>query len=93
MLIRTLIAMYLTHPPFQHRSTFRQGIVAGVKPVIYPILVWLLQKTPELKKRAYLARFLVKIEIPDEILQDEQVNDAYVQVSQFHILQFSSQIV
>ncbi|KAM9328911.1 intraflagellar transport protein 81 homolog [Gastrophryne carolinensis] len=54
-------------------SNFRQGLVVGSKPVIYPVLYWLLQKTNELKKRAYLARFLVKLEVPTEFLQDEMV--------------------
>uniref|UniRef100_A0A8D0J2T6 Intraflagellar transport protein 81 homolog n=1 Tax=Sus scrofa TaxID=9823 RepID=A0A8D0J2T6_PIG len=52
-------------------STFRQGLVIGSKPVIYPVLHWLLQRTNELKKRAYLARFLIKLEVPSEFLQDE----------------------
>uniref|UniRef100_A0A8D1U5P5 Intraflagellar transport protein 81 homolog n=1 Tax=Sus scrofa TaxID=9823 RepID=A0A8D1U5P5_PIG len=54
-------------------STFRQGLVIGSKPVIYPVLHWLLQRTNELKKRAYLARFLIKLEVPSEFLQDETV--------------------
>ncbi|XP_012586672.1 PREDICTED: intraflagellar transport protein 81 homolog isoform X2 [Condylura cristata] len=56
-------------------STFRQGLVIGSKPVIYPVLHWLLQRTSELKKRAYLARFLIKLEVPSEFLQDEIVAD------------------
>ncbi|XP_027812298.1 intraflagellar transport protein 81 homolog isoform X2 [Ovis aries] len=56
-------------------STFRQGLVIGSKPVIYPVLHWLLQRTSELKKRAYLARFLIKLEVPSEFLQDETVAD------------------
>ncbi|XP_072271992.1 intraflagellar transport protein 81 homolog [Pyxicephalus adspersus] len=54
-------------------SMFRQGLVVGSKPVIHPVLYWLLQKTNELKKRAYLARFLVKLEVPAEFLQDDAV--------------------
>uniref|UniRef100_A0A8C5LJV5 Intraflagellar transport protein 81 homolog n=1 Tax=Leptobrachium leishanense TaxID=445787 RepID=A0A8C5LJV5_9ANUR len=54
-------------------SAFRQGLVIGSKPVIHPLLHWLLQKTNELKKRAYLSRFLVKLEIPAEFLQDDIV--------------------
>nr|XP_023417788.1 intraflagellar transport protein 81 homolog [Cavia porcellus] len=57
-------------------STFRQGLVIGSKPVVYPVLHWLLQRTNELKKRAYLARFLIKLEVPSEFLQDEIVADA-----------------
>ncbi|NWH62187.1 IFT81 protein, partial [Geococcyx californianus] len=56
-------------------SAFRQGLVTGSKPVIYPVLHWLLQRTSELKKRAYLARFLVKLEVPAEFLQDDTVAD------------------
>ncbi|KAB0355848.1 hypothetical protein FD755_017919 [Muntiacus reevesi] len=56
-------------------STFRQGLVIGSKPVLYPVLHWLLQRTNELKKRAYLARFLIKLEVPSEFLQDETVAD------------------
>eukprot|EP00070_Physeter_catodon_P029123 XP_028336017.1 intraflagellar transport protein 81 homolog isoform X3 [Physeter catodon] len=56
-------------------SNFRQGLVIGSKPVIYPVLHWLLQRTNELKKRAYLARFLIKLEVPSEFLQDETVAD------------------
>ncbi|XP_072443595.1 intraflagellar transport protein 81 homolog isoform X2 [Chiloscyllium punctatum] len=60
-------------------SAFRQGLVTGSKPIIHPILHWLLQRTNELKKRAYLARFLVKVEIPADFLQDDVVADTYHQ--------------
>ncbi|XP_077164194.1 intraflagellar transport protein 81 homolog [Paroedura picta] len=56
-------------------STFRQGLVTGSKPVIHPVLHWLLQRTNELKKRAYLARFLIRVDVPMEFLQDEAVAD------------------
>ncbi|XP_075034432.1 intraflagellar transport protein 81 homolog [Mixophyes fleayi] len=56
-------------------STFRQGLVVGSKPVIHPLLSWLLQKTSELKKRAYLSRFLVKLEVPTDFLQDDIVSE------------------
>uniref|UniRef100_A0A8C0ISK9 Intraflagellar transport protein 81 homolog n=1 Tax=Chelonoidis abingdonii TaxID=106734 RepID=A0A8C0ISK9_CHEAB len=56
-------------------STFRQGLFIGSKPVIHPVLHWLLQRTNELKKRAYLARFLIKLEVPAEFLQDDTVAD------------------
>ncbi|XP_015273163.1 PREDICTED: intraflagellar transport protein 81 homolog [Gekko japonicus] len=56
-------------------STFRQGLVTGSKPVIHPVLHWLLQRTNELKKRAYLARFLIRVDVPMEFLQDDAVAD------------------
>jgi hypothetical protein len=36
---------------------------------------------PELKDRAYLARYLVKIEIPADFMVDTQLADLYEQVS------------
>lgn len=65
---------------FLNRSAFRQGLVTGSKPVIHPVLHWLLQRTNELKKRAYLARFLVKLDVPVEFLQDDTVADINKQV-------------
>ncbi|CAL8247866.1 unnamed protein product [Merluccius merluccius] len=60
-------------------SSFRRGLVTGNKPVIHPLLQWLLQRVPELKKRAYLARYLVKLEVPAEFLQDDVISDTYHQ--------------
>ena len=62
------------------RNAFRQGLVQGDKLVIYHILEWLLQRIPELKKRAYLAKYLVKLEIASEFRADDQVDDLYQQV-------------
>ncbi|XP_054906478.1 intraflagellar transport protein 81 homolog [Poeciliopsis prolifica] len=77
----SLLGMLKYKPPgnLSDVSSFRQGLVTGSKPVVHPILHWLLQKVPELKKRAYLARFLVKLEVPAEFLQDDIVNDTYHQ--------------
>uniref|UniRef100_A0A672I9H1 Intraflagellar transport protein 81 homolog n=1 Tax=Salarias fasciatus TaxID=181472 RepID=A0A672I9H1_SALFA len=61
-------------------NSFRQGLVTGSKPVVHPILHWLLQRVPELKKRAYLARFLCKLEVPAEFLQDDVIIDTYHQL-------------
>ncbi|XP_056273998.1 intraflagellar transport protein 81 homolog isoform X1 [Pseudoliparis swirei] len=72
-----LLGMLKYKPPgnLSDVSIFREGLVAGKKPVVHPILHWLLQRVPELKKRAYLARFLVKLEVPTEFLQDDVIND------------------
>ena len=54
-------------------NTFRQGLLQGEKRIIYPLLQWLLERIRELKTRAYLSRFLVRIEVPADHLQDEAV--------------------
>ena len=58
-------------------SVFRQGIVQGDKPIIYPIIQWLLEHSIELKKRAYLARYLVKLDIPQDIIHDYEVSETH----------------
>ena len=58
-----------------HRNAFRQGLVQGEKPVIYPILQWLFQNMDDLKKRAYLARYLVRIDVPPDQLADQDISE------------------
>jgi len=49
--------------------------------VIHPIFTWLLPRINELKTRAYLAKFLVKVDVPQEIRADIEVEELYQQVS------------
>jgi hypothetical protein len=65
---------------FSSRSLFRQGLVTGEKIVIYPILEWLFHRMADLKKRAYLARYLVKVEVPPDFMADDEVQTLYAQV-------------
>uniref|UniRef100_X1Z4C8 Intraflagellar transport protein 81 homolog n=1 Tax=Capitella teleta TaxID=283909 RepID=X1Z4C8_CAPTE len=68
-------------PPAENSNwaAFRQGIVQGDKAVIHPILEWLLKSIPDLRKRAYLARYLVKIDIPPDFIADEQISELFLQ--------------
>ncbi|CAH8674901.1 unnamed protein product [Schistosoma bovis] len=60
-------------------SLFRQGLVTGDKIIIYSLLEWLLTRMSELKKRAYLAQYLVKVSIPVDFMQDEEIAGLYQQ--------------
>mmetsp|Transcript_51921 Transcript_51921/g.86312 ORF Transcript_51921/g.86312 Transcript_51921/m.86312 type:complete len:680 (+) Transcript_51921:62-2101(+) len=51
----------------------------GNKLQIYPILAWVLSRWPDLQKRAYLARFLVEVPVPQELFQDEDVVSVFQQ--------------
>ena len=42
----------------------------GDKRTLYSILHWILQRVPDLKRRAYLAKFLVTLAIPDDYMMD-----------------------
>ncbi|OXA46468.1 intraflagellar transport protein 81 homolog [Folsomia candida] len=70
-------------------STLRTGLVSGSSKVIYPILAWLLPRVADLQVRAYLAKFLVKVDIPQEIRADIDVEELYQQyeerIEQFKI--------
>ncbi|PRP83233.1 intraflagellar transport protein [Planoprotostelium fungivorum] len=50
---------------------FKQGLTEGNRKVVYPLLSWMLQRIPELRKRAYLAKFLLNFEVPTDMVQDE----------------------
>uniref|UniRef100_T1IZS5 Intraflagellar transport protein 81 homolog n=1 Tax=Strigamia maritima TaxID=126957 RepID=T1IZS5_STRMM len=66
-------------PPMENLNNFRQGLVEGAKQVMYPLLYWLLERIPDLKKRAYLAKYLIKIDVPAEFLSDPEVSDFHLQ--------------
>ncbi len=57
-------------------NTFKEGLANGDKEMIYPILRHLLSKLPELRKRAYLARFLTGVEIPEDMFADPEVSNS-----------------
>lgn len=59
------------------------------KEVVYPAMHWCLQRLPQLKKRAYLARYLMPVEVPMEFMQDQALVDLHesyrqLQVSKAH---------
>ncbi|KAF2366713.1 hypothetical protein FHG87_002527 [Trinorchestia longiramus] len=64
-------------PPDHAMQDFRAGLVAGEKHVVQPIIAWLLQRPDDLKKRAYLAKYLVKVDIPQEFLGDADISEVY----------------
>mmetsp|Transcript_36598 Transcript_36598/g.95838 ORF Transcript_36598/g.95838 Transcript_36598/m.95838 type:complete len:665 (+) Transcript_36598:322-2316(+) len=54
-------------------KAFRASLIGGEKATIYPILQWLLERLEDLKLRAYLGKFLVRLEVPADFLQDQEV--------------------
>lgn len=63
------------------RSHFRRDLILADKDLLINILEWLLKRLPALKKRAYLARFLVKVELSPDVESDQEVQSVYGQVS------------
>ena len=52
-------------------------MVHGEKKTIQHLIYWLISKQPELQRRAYTAKFLVPLEIPDEFLVDEEMRETF----------------
>lgn len=56
---------------------FQNGLISGSKQVVHPILYWLLNNLEPLRKRSYLAKFCVNLEVPEEFLREEQVYEIF----------------
>lgn len=63
--------------PVDMNMQFQRSMVQGDRNVIYPILYFLLSQYQKHKKRAYLAQFLVPIDVPSHYLVDEEMNGVY----------------
>jgi intraflagellar transport protein 81 len=64
--------------PAQQFDDFQDLLLNGDKEILYAIMFWSLQKFDHLKKRAYLAKFLMPVEVP----ADFQGEDLILELSQ-----------
>lgn len=76
------LLVVLKYPPLKSgdegtREAVDKGLAIGEKSVIYPILHWLLDRLPQHKKRAYVARFLYPVDVPQEFMQDEVLQECF----------------
>ncbi|XP_012274186.1 intraflagellar transport protein 81 homolog [Orussus abietinus] len=80
--IRLLSALrILNYQPNKDPMSFRQGLIKGDTEIIHDILKWLLSNMELVRKRTYLSRFLVKIDVPFEYLEDPDISLLYDQYS------------
>lgn len=63
--------------PSDFNPSFQRDVVHGEKKTVQHLLHWLITKLPELQRRAYTAKFLVPLQIPDEFLVDEEMQDTF----------------
>jgi len=76
-LLAFLAVVRFPMPDESEREHYGRTLGAGDKVVIYPILHWVLQRLPQVQKRAYLARFLLPVEIPGEFMQDDMLAEIH----------------
>jgi len=50
-------------------------VVHGDKKTLQHILYWMLSRLPDLSRKAYTAKFLVPLQIPDEFMVDEEMRN------------------
>uniref|UniRef100_A0A5K3EWW8 Intraflagellar transport protein 81 homolog n=1 Tax=Mesocestoides corti TaxID=53468 RepID=A0A5K3EWW8_MESCO len=60
-----------------HLAKFCEGLIVGDKFYIYPILETLLKNFVDYKKRAYLAKYLTKVQLPSDLLRDPELSKLY----------------
>ncbi len=65
---------------------YLSALTSGDKTTIYPIMVWLLQRIPQLQKRTYVARFLMPIGVPFELKQDPNLIELFDQYKDLQVL-------
>lgn len=77
-----MLRIFKYQPPSHISSeSFRNSIVTCDKNLLTHIFSYLLHKLDELKKRAYLAHYLVRIEVSPEVEGDNDIVTLYQQVS------------
>jgi intraflagellar transport protein 81 len=65
------------------QHTFHNDFVAAEKTVMYPIFYWMLKRMPENRKRVYLAKYLSRIDVPEDLrMQDDGIREVYERYEQ-----------
>lgn len=68
------------------RDAFREAIIIGDENTYTNIYAHLFRNLPELQKRAYLAKYLVKLEVIPELETDNDISEIYSRVCTFTFL-------
>lgn len=55
------------------RGPFTATLLRGDKTTLISVLAYTLSRFPQLKKRAYVARYLMPIEVPPEFQHEESI--------------------
>lgn len=72
----TILLSLLEYEPIKDccdLEAITEGLENKDKVAIYPVLFWLLQSVPALKRKAYLAQFTLEVEVPVHLQQDATI--------------------
>ena len=70
--IQFLVVMKFNIPEDQMED-FQNLLMAGDKEILHTVMHWCLQRYEHLKKRAYLAKYLMPVDIPAEFFNDDLI--------------------
>jgi len=71
----------LNYKPVEEVEEFNENFIKGVQDTIIPFLYYVLSEKSSLKKRAYLARYLSSLEVPEEMFADSTIVGLYQKLS------------
>uniref|UniRef100_A0A182QHG2 IFT81 calponin homology domain-containing protein n=1 Tax=Anopheles farauti TaxID=69004 RepID=A0A182QHG2_9DIPT len=60
-------------------GAFRRGMVRGEKKLVHPILRWMFENRERVKKAAYLAKFLIPLDLPPEAMSMPELGSLWAQ--------------
>ncbi|OQV22094.1 putative Endothelial differentiation-related factor 1-like protein [Hypsibius exemplaris] len=55
-------------------STWRQDVVEGKRRVLIPVLLYIVRNIQMVQQRVYLAKYMIKIDVPPELRADSEIN-------------------
>lgn len=58
-------------------ETFKEALGRGERSAAYPVLHFLLSRLEPMRTRAYLARFLVRVDVPAAFLHDDAIQEVF----------------
>ena len=61
--------------PSDFNPNYCRDVVHGEKRTLQHILYWLLSRLQDLQRKAYTAKFLVPLQIPDEFMHDDDMRN------------------
>lgn len=69
--------------PAEQGEYFMNMMMDGDKDVLHDVMFWCLQGYDRLKKRAYLAKYLMPVDVPAEFLSDPTVDENLQHLKEF----------
>eukprot|EP00659_Diplonema_papillatum_P006402 gene6402-9800_t len=78
--------------PNSLKPDFEQNFVAGEKQLLYPILHWVLMHMTQNRKRVYLSKYLIPVEVPEDLRASDDGVREQPQLSPYRDANFKAEM-